>query len=298
MTPDMDRAGFDAKWQTGTVSALITGASGAFGGAVATTLRKRGVHLFLSGASSQRLAETGARLSQAIPGSARIDLITADLSQAGGQEKLVRVVREQDIGILVHAAALQGPIGPAWTNDPAMTRAAFEVNLFAAIAVCSAAAAAMPARGGGKIICFSGGGAASPRAGFSAYASTKAALVRYCECLAIEARKGGVDVNCIAPGAALTRMTREIVAAGDGVNEKERQAVEAAAARTEETLSRAADLCAFLASPESHGMTGKLISAVWDPWASLGDHIEELKKTDIYTLRRIVPADRGLIWEG
>ncbi|QDO96354.1 SDR family oxidoreductase [Ferrovibrio terrae] len=292
----MDRTDFNAKWQAGATSALVTGASGAFGGAVAAALRRQGVHLLLSGQSELRLAETRARLEQAVPGATRIDLLPADLGQHAGQQQLALALQQQDIGILVHAAAVQGPIGPAWNNDPLKMRAAFEVNLFAAIALCNAAAAAMPARGGGKIICFSGGGATAPRADFSAYASTKAALVRYCECLAVETRDTGIDVNCIAPGAALTRMTREIFAAGAGVNAKERQAVETAAAGTEDTLGRAADLCAFLASPRSHGITGKLISAVWDPWPSLAEHIDDLQAKDIYTLRRIVPADRGLTW--
>ena len=59
---------------------------------------------------------------------------------------------------------------------------------------------------------------------------------------------------------------------------------------------RAAELCVFLASAASDGITGKLISAVWDPWEKLSEHIEDLKDSDIYTLRRIVPKDRGKDW--
>jgi hypothetical protein len=62
------------------------------------------------------------------------------------------------------------------------------------------------------------------------------------------------------------------------------------------SLGRAAALAAFLASPHSDGITGKLISAVWDPWEGLGVHREELRGSDIYTLRRIVPGDRGKSW--
>ena len=63
-------------------------------------------------------------------------------------------------------------------------------------------------------------------------------------------------------------------------------------------LERGASLCVFLASSESDGITGKLISAVWDPWESLPRHAEDLRGSDIYTLRRIVPADRGKDWGG
>jgi len=55
-------------------------------------------------------------------------------------------------------------------------------------------------------------------------------------------------------------------------------------------------LCVFLASSASDGITGKLISAIWDPWESLQDHLSDLKQNDIYTLRRIVPQDRGKEW--
>ncbi|HEY3455022.1 MAG TPA: hypothetical protein VGK64_10505, partial [Bryobacteraceae bacterium] len=60
---------------------------------------------------------------------------------------------------------------------------------------------------------------------------------------------------------------------------------------------KAAALCVMLLAGQSGGVSGRLISAVWDPWASLPAHKEELAQSDIYTLRRIVPADRGLNWE-
>jgi 3-oxoacyl-[acyl-carrier protein] reductase len=59
---------------------------------------------------------------------------------------------------------------------------------------------------------------------------------------------------------------------------------------------RAAALAWFLASAESEGITGRLISAVWDPWTSLVARKEELQASDIYTLRRITPEDRGKKW--
>jgi hypothetical protein len=56
-----------------------------------------------------------------------------------------------------------------------------------------------------------------------------------------------------------------------------------------------ADLAVWLASAASDGITGKLLSAVWDPWRELESHRADLKG-DVYTLRRIIPADRGLNW--
>jgi 3-oxoacyl-[acyl-carrier protein] reductase len=50
----------------------------------------------------------------------------------------------------------------------------------------------------------------------------------------------------------------------------------------------------FLASPASDGITGRLIAALWDPWEKLGTVKDDL--SDIYTLRRITPEDRGKNW--
>ena len=61
-------------------------------------------------------------------------------------------------------------------------------------------------------------------------------------------------------------------------------------------LETGAELCVYLASSESDNITGKLISAVWDPWKDLQMHLSDLQKTDVYTLRRIVPTDRNLSW--
>jgi hypothetical protein len=53
----------------------------------------------------------------------------------------------------------------------------------------------------------------------------------------------------------------------------------------------------MLLADDTYGVNGRLLSAVWDPWASLAERKEELTRSDIYTLRRIVPADRGLNWD-
>ena len=60
-------------------------------------------------------------------------------------------------------------------------------------------------------------------------------------------------------------------------------------------LERGAALAVWLGSQASDGVTAKLLSALWDPWADLGEHLGDLA-SDIYTLRRIVPDDRGLTW--
>jgi 3-oxoacyl-[acyl-carrier protein] reductase len=121
--------------------------------------------------------------------------------------------------------------------------------------------------------------------------------VRFAETLAEEVRADQIDVNAIAPGALNTRLLDEVLAAGP---DKVGQSFYERALRQKEQggapLERGAALAVFLGSAASDGITGKLISAIWDPWEDFGQHLDDLKKTDIYTLRRIVPKDRGLQW--
>jgi NAD(P)-dependent dehydrogenase (short-subunit alcohol dehydrogenase family) len=131
----------------------------------------------------------------------------------------------------------------------------------------------------------------------SAYAVTKAAIVRYAETLAEEVRGTGIDVNAIAPGALNTRMLDEILEAGP---DKVGMAFYQRALQQKESggagLSRGAELALFLASPASDGITAKLISAVWDNWEQWPAHLQELSGSDAYTLRRIGGRDRGFSW--
>jgi len=62
-------------------------------------------------------------------------------------------------------------------------------------------------------------------------------------------------------------------------------------------LDLAANLAVYLSSTQSDGISGKLISAQWDSWESLRDHLEDLQRIDVYTLRRITPKDRGMTWD-
>jgi NAD(P)-dependent dehydrogenase (short-subunit alcohol dehydrogenase family) len=152
----------------------------------------------------------------------------------------------------------------------------------------------MRRHGGGKIINLSGGGAAAPRPYFSAYAASKAAVVRLTETLAEELKDENIQVNAIAPGAVATRMTDEILAVGDAAGPR---AVSQALAtkRDGSTPDNAADLAVFLASEASGYLTGRLISAVWDDWRSFPMRLDQIMATDLYTLRRVTeaPASQG-----
>jgi 3-oxoacyl-[acyl-carrier protein] reductase len=121
--------------------------------------------------------------------------------------------------------------------------------------------------------------------------------VRLTENLAEEVRPAHIDVNAVAPGALNTQMLEQTLAAGPELA-GQGQFVQALKQKESggSSIERAAALCVYLASSASDGITGRLISAPWDPWATLHERMAELGSSDIYTLRRIVPADRSRQW--
>jgi NAD(P)-dependent dehydrogenase (short-subunit alcohol dehydrogenase family) len=232
---------------------------------------------------------------------ARFRSSACDVSEWDEVAQLAREIASetQRLDAIIICAALHGPVGPAMTLDPKKWSAAVRVNLDGTFNVVRAFAALLRPEGDAraKILCFSGGGASKPRANFSAYAASKTGVVRLVETLAEEWRDNAIDINSIAPGALPTRMTEEILRkraqeAGDA---------EIAAARAtlnagQENFERLGRLVDFLLSPKSDGISGKLISAPWDPWEQFERQRERLQTTDLLTLRRITPEDRGEAW--
>ncbi|MEO6772591.1 MAG: SDR family oxidoreductase, partial [Kofleriaceae bacterium] len=187
---------------------------------------------------------------------------------------------------------------PIEDTDWAAWVQAIEIDLFGAVLLCRAVVPHFKRLGFGKIVQLSGGGATAPMPRLSAYATAKAAVVRFCESLALEVAAHGIDVNCIAPGALNTRMLDEILEAGP---ERVGQAFYERSLEQKDSggagLAKGAALAVFLATRASDGITGRLISAQWDPWAALPAHRAELAQSDIYTLRRITARERGKDWE-
>jgi NAD(P)-dependent dehydrogenase (short-subunit alcohol dehydrogenase family) len=200
---------------------------------------------------------------------------------------------------IIACAGAQGEIGRALSTDPARWSATVGANLdgtFHTLRAFDALLARAPGRQ--KIVCFSGGGATKPRANFSAYGVAKTAIVRLVETIAEEERGRAIDINALAPGAINTRLTDEVLALGPGVV----GAAEFAAAQKQKSsggdapLAKALDCVEWLLSPASDGISGRLISAPWDPWPTLDTRRDALTRSDIFTLRRITPEDRQAKW--
>jgi NAD(P)-dependent dehydrogenase (short-subunit alcohol dehydrogenase family) len=226
-------------------------------------------------------------------------IFPCDLNNPGAVSALVKELCEKlpRLDLLVNNAAIHGPIGPLVTNNLLAWNEAIQVNLLSPVALCHGLSSLIANSGGGSIINLSGGGATGPRANFTAYASSKSALVRFSETLAQELLPQNIRVNCIAPGAMKTALLEEVVASGvNSSGKREFEIAEKVVAEGGASMDKVADLALFLASSASIGITGKLISAVWDNWSEWPSHLEELSKSDAYTLRRIAGRDRGFAW--
>lgn len=281
-------------------SALITGASQGLGLAIARAFVEAGANVMLCARDAVTLESARSEVATLARDGARVIAQPADVSNKEDVDALVaRTLREYpDLQVLVNNAGVYGPMGPIETIDWDDWVRAIEINLFGSILTCRALLPHFKQHRYGKIVQLSGGGATNPLPRISAYAASKAAIVRFAETLALEVQGDGIDVNSIAPGALNTRMMRELLDAGpSAVGESFFARMRAIADDGGTPLERGAALAVFLASPQSDGITGKLLSAVWDPWEELPRHKDDLARTDVYTLRRIVPAERGLPWD-
>lgn len=276
---------------------IVTGASRGVGVHIAERLWRAGASLLLV-ARSEAVFARCRELARSAREGQQVHGCIADLADPAAPDRIMAEAQRlwPRLDGLVNNAAIQGPIGPLWENDMKEWARVLQVNLLAPVALCRLAVPWMRASGGGSIVNLSGGGATAPRPNFSAYATSKAALVRFSETLAVETAPFGIRVNCVAPGALNTDMLAEVLAAGPERAGAEYARAERRAAEGGDPPERAAELVAFLLSGSSAGITGRLLSAVWDPWPSLAARREELASSDIYTLRRIVPADRGKEW--
>ena len=279
-------------------NALITGGSQGLGKTIAEHFLQAGANVVLCARNEKELFATQDELARKFPAQ-KVLAKACDVSDEKQVNELVAFALRHLISLqaLVLNAGIYGPMGPTESVPLDEWRRAMDINLFGVLLPCRALIPHFKSIKRGKIIVLSGGGATNPLPNISAYAASKAAVVRLMETLAEELRSFNVDVNAIAPGALATRLVDEVLAAGPekvgaAFFEKNKGWKEKGAV----PLELGANLAVYLASPDSDGITGKLLSAQWDPWKDLQKHRDDLAKSDIYCLRRIVPEDRGKKW--
>ena len=267
---------------------LVTGGGRGIGKAIALAMARAGASVALLARTRSELDLVASEIG-AIGRECRT--VVADLGQTDQvREGLVELLDVWGgIDVLVNNAAILGPIGRTDRVAPEAWTHTLQVNLFACFLCTHLVLPGMIQRNSGKIINLSGGGAVSPRPYFAAYGAAKAGVVRFTETLSEEGAEVRIDVNAMAPGAVHTRMFDQVVAAGDTIGEDEVSNARQQAEDGGGEATRAAALALFLASPRSNGLSGRLLSAVWDSWEEID--IEAVMGCEDFTVRRVVPID-------
>lgn len=230
-------------------TALVTGASGGIGRAIAAALHKQGATVILTGTREAVLAEVAASL-----GGERTHVLTADLSQPDAADALIKAAEAATGGvdILVNNAGL--------TRDQLLLRlkdadwhTVLDVNLTAAMRLSRAVVRGMMKKRFGRIISITSIVGATGNAGQTNYAASKAALVGFSKSLAQEVASRNVTVNCVAPGFIETAMTEVLP---DDQKQKLLGAIPLGRMGTGDEIASAV---VYLASPEAGYVTGETL---------------------------------------
>jgi NAD(P)-dependent dehydrogenase (short-subunit alcohol dehydrogenase family) len=261
---------------------LITGAGRGIGKRLALGFSRLGARIGLLGRSKAEIDLAHIEIEQAGGNALRIRGDVTDPEQLALAVDRMRVVFGSGVDVLICAAATAGPLNSflqvplkAWTE-------VIDINLFGVVHSCRAVLPSMIERRAGKMILLTCDSDSAPKLNFSAYRTSKAAIVHFAECLAVEIADHNIQINCLDPGAAYTNLTDEIIRAEGRLE----LAVVNEAKETRRTGGVSPELqlehAVFLASEQSNHITGKLIH-ITDNWRKLQN---ASLRPEAFTLRR------------
>lgn len=230
-------------------SAIVTGASGGIGRAIATLLHGQGAQLTLTGTRQAVLEEVAESL-----GGERVHVITADLSDSDATDALTKQAEAAmgAVDILVNNAGLTRD-GLALRMKDADFRTVLDVNLTAGFRLSRSVLRGMTKRRWGRIIGITSVVGFTGNPGQANYAASKAGMVGMSKALAAEFAGRNVTVNCVAPGFIATAMTEVLP---EEQQAKLNASIPAGRMGSAEEVAAAV---AFLASDEARYITGNTI---------------------------------------
>ena len=229
-------------------NALVTGASGGIGGAIARALHARGAAVGLSGTRAAALEDLAGSLGE------RVRVLPCDLRHAAATDALIGQAEAAlgQVDIVVNNAGLtRDALALRMRDDDWQT--VLDVNLTAGFRIARAALKGMMRRRWGRIIAITSIVGATGNPGQTNYAAAKAGTVGLAKALAAEVASRGITVNCVAPGFVVTPMT-------DALKEEQRTAI--ADRIPAGRLGSPEDIAAavvYLASEEAGYVTGQTL---------------------------------------
>ncbi len=263
---------------------MVTGAGRGIGKRLALGFARLGAKIALVGRSKAELDLAHIEIEQAGGNALRIRADVIDPEQLTLAVDRARVVFGNPIDVLICAAAVTGPIHSFLSSSLKAWTEAIQINLLGVVHSCRAVLPSMIERRAGKIIVLTCDSDELPKLNFSAYGTSKTAVVRFVESVAAEVMDHNVQINCFDPGAAYTNLTDEIIRAENRLEPR----VLSAAKETRRTGGVSPELqlqhATFLASEQSNHVTGKLIH-VTDDWKKLKN---STLRPDALTLRRVL----------
>lgn len=265
----------------------ITGASSGIGAALVDGLAGDGHSLFICARRAERLPQGTRRLSH-IAGHA------CDVSDEGQVIEFMVWVEGQTpyLDALINCAGTLGAIGPITETNSTQWLETLRVNLFGAYLMIKHAIPLLEGSAAPRIINFSGGGAFNPFPNYTAYACSKAGVIRLTESLAVELAPRGFRVNAVAPGFVATPLHAATLNAGPEKAGAEQYELTLKGIKAGRGPQPALDCVRFLLSSQADALTGKTLSANFDPWQEpeFQDSIAEINDSDLFTMRRVMMA--------
>jgi NAD(P)-dependent dehydrogenase (short-subunit alcohol dehydrogenase family) len=269
----------------GPLRILIAGASSGIGAAVAHSLAEQGHRIFICARRADRLAA----VAQGFP---RIEADVCDVSDEEQIEQLFRSIETKSaaLDVLINCAGGFGEIGAITVADSTRWWATIETNLKGTFLLIRHALPLLQNGDHPRIINFAGGGAFSPFPNYSAYACSKAAIVRLTECLAGELAPLNIRINAIAPGFVPTPMHEATLTAGqERAGRMQYQRTHAILRQGGPSMDHVINCIRMMILPALDELTGKTISSNFDPWETpiFRECLPDIVRSDLYTLRRI-----------
>lgn len=266
------------------VNAIVTGGTRGIGFNIAKTLLQNNASVIICSRSSLEIDRAVAEL---LP-NGQIYGLRADVSSLSDCKRLVKFAlkKVKTINVLINNAGIYGPIDLIEKLDLSMWQRTIEVNLMGAVYCSSLVIPLMKIQKRGKIINFCGAGVGSQNTmpHFTAYYTSKFAIAGFSQVLSDEVSPFGIQVNAISPGGVNTSLTDHLISQGKekaGEIEYERAITQKKDGGV--SLKLVTDLITFLSSSKSDHLTGRILSAKWDPPTTLTGE----KSTNLYKLRRI-----------